>query len=323
MIGPGGIGGYFGARLAKAGASVIFVGRGPHLAAIKNHGLKIISKFGDFHLKEVALAEQISELPKVDLIILAVKRWNDDSIYAQLSTLDLAGTRVMSLQNGMDTFRKTLDVFGPDHALGGVASAGSEIESPGVIHQFGGKASVTFGEPGGSHSRATDELFNLCREAGVSANISEDIEREIWTEFIFRVAFGGVTAALRLPIGPIRDNSWSWSWFLQTINEAISAARQAGVALPSTAEQSAATYAKQLPYDRTSAPLRAVNRGQRLETRWLNGAIVDFADKYNQSAPCNALICACLNAFDGTEVGKPTVKTTDQTPHGDHCVRNH
>ncbi len=199
VFGAGGVGGYFGGRLALSGVDVHLVARGQHLEALKAAGLRVRSVFGDFHV-DVAATDDPGAVGACDVVLFTVKSYDTASAAEQLHPLIGADTAVVSLQNGIDNEEKLADVLGWEHVMGGVAYIFSNIAEPGVIEHVGGPSSLVFGELDGRDSPRSRQLLQACETAGIDATLSLSVREVLWTKFAFICALSGITASTQLPM---------------------------------------------------------------------------------------------------------------------------
>jgi 2-dehydropantoate 2-reductase len=203
VYGAGSVGGYFGGRLAQAGAEVHFIARGAHLQALREHGLKVRSVKGDFQVQAPA-TDDPADVGCGDFVLFCVKTFDTDAAAARLGPLIGENTAVVSLQNGVENEDKIAQAVGKDHVMGGAAFIFAEIAEPGVIVHTGGPTSITFGELDGHTSERAKRLLACCEQAGFGAELSANIKTVLWAKLAFICAQAGMTAAVRLPIREIR-----------------------------------------------------------------------------------------------------------------------
>ena len=293
VVGAGGVGGYFGGRLAAAGAEVVFVARGAHLAAMRSRGLTIHSVDGDVHLDRVAATEDPTAIGPVDVALFAVKLYDAAEATRMLPPLVGPDTVVVPLQNGVDTVDSVARVVGREHTAGGTAYIGAVIEAPGVIrHTALGR--MIFGELDGRRSPRLERLLDACEPAGFKAALSDRIEVDIWTKFVRLSVFSGMTAVTRCAIGPIVSDPDLFEMLKKALREAMAVARAKGVAVPDgVAEDADRSYAV-LPPHMKSSLLEDLERGRRLELPWLSGAIVRIGREVGIETPVHAFIATVL-----------------------------
>ncbi|HSB48271.1 MAG TPA: 2-dehydropantoate 2-reductase, partial [Burkholderiales bacterium] len=232
MMGSGGVGGLIGARLAHAGYDVSFIARGAHLAAMREHGLRLESSVGNVHLPRPRVTDDPSTIGPVDIVIFSVKLWDTEPAARAILPLIGPETGVISLQNGVRKDDILRPIVGEKALMGGVAYMGTAIARPGVIQHTGTVQRVVFGEYDGRRSKRAQELLEWCRKAGLDAAISDDIRRTLWEKFAFLVGMAAVTATIRLPIGPIRSHPLTREFYLDAMREAAAVGRAHGVRLP-------------------------------------------------------------------------------------------
>ena len=235
VVGTGGVGGDFGAALAKAGADVTFIARGAHLAAMKKEGLRVQGGRGETHLVPTRATDNPADIGKVDVVLFCVKLWDVESAGAQIKPLIGPDTAVIPLQNGIDAAERLVPILGGSAVMGGVAQISASIIKPGVILQVGTFMRMIFGEFDGRRSKRGEDFLALCLKAGFDATLSEEITTELWMKFILLSANASITAATRQPIGKLRDDPDLHAVFEAAWQETIAVGRAKGVALPADA----------------------------------------------------------------------------------------
>jgi 2-dehydropantoate 2-reductase len=300
IVGSGGVGGYFGGRLAASGADVTFLARGAHLGALQTQGLRIISPKGDVHLPRVQAAGSAAEIGAVDVVLFAVKLYDTESAIAALPPLVGADTVVIPLQNGVDSVATLIDAVGREHTAGGTCYVSAVIAEPGVIRHTA-MDHLIFGELDRIRSPRLLALHEACRPAGFQATLSDDITLDIWNKFVRLSVLSGMTAVARSPLGVIHSDPELWSMLQTAVGEAMAVARASGIAVPeSTMDDIAKAYAA-LPPQTRSSMLEDLERGRRLELAWLSGAVVRIGRTLGVPTPTHGFINAVL---------KPHVKGT-------------
>ncbi|HYH27472.1 MAG TPA: ketopantoate reductase family protein, partial [Actinomycetota bacterium] len=273
VFGTGGVGGYFGGRLAQAGADVQLVARGRHLEQLRKHGLRVRSVRGDFELP-VPATDDPAEIGPCDYVLFAVKSYDTSSAARRLGPLVGEGTAVVSLQNGLGNEERIAEHVGRDHVMGGVAYIWAHIAEPGVIEDIGGTGKVAFGELDGTRSMRAERLLELFTEAGVTAELPADVRSAIWHKYTFILALSGMTAVVRRPLGDIRDTPETWAMFEQLLTEGLALAEAEAVALPSDTMEVHRRFAHGLePHGYSSLHHDLVN-GRRMELEALHGEAV-------------------------------------------------
>lgn len=290
VMGTGGVGGYFGARLALGGCDVGFVARGRQLAALRSQGLRVQSSLGDMSLADVQASENPADFRKADLVLFGVKLWDTADAAQLIRPLIGEDTAVVSFQNGVVKDDILKEALGAAHVIGGVCYIAATIAEPGVIRHTGTMQKLVFGEYGGAVTPRIDHLRDACVKAGIDVEVSPSIERAIWEKFVFLVALSGTTTLARAPIGPIRANERSRAFFHDVMEEVVRVARAEGVPLPEDYAAQRIAFADQLPATMTSSMHADLERGNRLELDWLSGDVVRRGKQLGIATPCNRAI---------------------------------
>jgi 2-dehydropantoate 2-reductase len=291
MMGSGGVGGYYGARLQQAGHEVSFVARGAHAEAMRRSGLRIRSELGDAHVPARVLADP-AEAGPADLVVLAVKLWDTEA--AARAVARVPGAAAVSLQNGVDKDDVLAAAMGRERVLGGVTHIGAVIAEPGVIAHTGKLARVTLGELDGSRSPRLQTAVEAFRSAGVETIASDDIRRVTWEKFVFLTALSGMTALTRKPIGEVRAQPATRAMLLDSLREAAAVARAEGARIDESFAQKQLEMMDALPPAMLSSMAQDLLRGRRLELPWLSGAVVQRAQKHGIAVPAHRGIYAGL-----------------------------
>jgi len=290
IIGAGGVGGYFGARLQQAGAEVGFVARGAHLEVLRRDGLKVESPLGDIHLPRVNATDNAADLGQADIVWLAVKLWDTESAIRSMKSVVGPGTGIISFQNGVQKDDVLRQAFGDKAVMGGVGYIAANIDRPGVIKHTGTMQRLIFGEYDGSRSARAEALLDACTRGGINAELSDDIRRAIWEKFVFLVGLSGSTTTMRATIGPIRSNPRTRAFLFDLMRETVAVGRALGVALPSDYADQRLTFVDSLPDTMTSSMHHDLNGRKRLEVSWLSGSVVQLGDRTGLPTPMNRAV---------------------------------
>lgn len=295
MMGSGGVGGYFGARLAAGGHDVSFIARGAHLAAMKRDGLKVISALhGDVTVKPVQATDDPSDVGVADAVIIAVKLWDTEAAGRAVLAMVGPGTLVISLQNGIAAEDILAPIVGADRLAGGAAFIASAIEAPGVIKHIGTIQRIVIGELGGGITPRITGFTEACREAGIDAEASGDITRILWEKFVFLCGLSGTTTMLQKTAGPIREDPEHRRLLTDIMEEVALVARAKGIALPADFVEGRLEFFDGLPAEMTSSTHHDLDRGNRLEIPWLAGSVVRLGDELGVEVPANRKVCMAL-----------------------------
>jgi 2-dehydropantoate 2-reductase len=297
VVGAGGVGGGFGAALAKAGADVTFIARGAHLAAMKSQGLKIQGGRGETHLVPTKATDDPAAIGKVDIVLFCVKLWDVESAGALIKPLIGADTAVIPLQNGIDAPERLIPILGTHAVMGGVAQISASITAPGVITQVGTFMRMIFGEFDGSRSKRTENLLALCQQAGFDATLSDQIETELWMKFILLASNAGMMSLARQPIGQLRDDPDMRPIFLAAYREVIDVGRAKGVAVPDDALDKILGFTSHMPPAMKASMALDLDRGNRLEVPWLSGKVAELGRALGVPTPTHSMMYAMLKPY--------------------------
>ena len=296
VMGAGGVGGYFGARLAQAGHEVSFVARGRHLEAIKAKGLALRSPLGDAVLK-VRAAENPAELGTADVILFAVKLWDTESAAERLRPLTEAGAAVIPFQNGVESIERIGKVLGAEHVMGGAAYISARISEPGVVAQTGAFARLRFGPVLPAQKKAAEEFQTACRQAKFDVELSDDIVKVLWEKFVLLVAISAATTVTRQAIGVVRDDP-DMRWLLETcMRETWTLGRSRGVRLADELVARTMKLVDGLPHEMKASMAADLEAGGRLEAPWLSGAVARMSREAGLEAPVNRAVYAALQPY--------------------------
>jgi 2-dehydropantoate 2-reductase len=293
VMGSGGIGGYFGGLLARAGEDVTFIARGAHLEAIRKNGLEVKSVAGDFHVRARATHDPAAVGP-VDLVLFCVKGYDTDAAGLQIRPMVDPKTVVLCLQNGVDNEERLAAILGENHVVTGVVHILSTISAPGIINQTAGPRSLTFGEKDGLVTPRADRILAALKGAGIQAELSPQIQVDLWEKFLFICAQGGVTALARLSIGEILTCSETAALYRSVMEEVALVGRAKGIPLPADAVDRALTFARGLQPGMRSSLAHDLSQGNRLEVETLAGTVVRYGREAGVPTPFNFAIYACL-----------------------------
>jgi 2-dehydropantoate 2-reductase len=293
IIGSGGVGGYFGAKLAKAGNEVVFLARGNHLQAMQSKGLIIKSITGNFKVDRINAKDKIPEIGKVDLVILGVKAWQVSEIAKELHLIIKDSTMVLPLQNGVQAIEELKDEINEKNIVGGLCRIISKIESPGVINHTGIEPVIVFGETNHFESDRIRKLKYLFDNAKVNCLVSKNIQADLWKKFMF-ICSGGLLAITRSTYGELWEVPETRKMFRSIFEEIYLVAIKSGIELKPDIIQKTYDFIGTLPYDSTASMARDIWEGKPSEIEYQNGAVVKLAEIYKLDVPVNHLIYSCI-----------------------------
>jgi len=291
-MGSGGLGGYFGALLARGGADVSFVARSAHLAAIRSYGLRV--EPGLVHINPAQVTDRPDEIGVVDVVLVCVKLWDTREALAAIAPIVGPDTCVVSFQNGVLKEALLVEAFGADRVLGGVAYVATAVTEPGVITKIGSLERLVFGELDGSMSSRVEALLDACAAGGIAAEASSEITLEIWKKFVFLVGLSATTTTMRLPIGPIRSHPRARAFLLDVMREVVAVGRARGVPLDADYAEQRLAFADEVSPDMTSSMYHDLERGNRLEVPWLSGGVVELGRSVAVATPLNRAVADIL-----------------------------
>lgn len=293
VLGAGGVGGYFGGRLAASGADVTFIARGAQLEALRARGLRIDSPKGNALIHPVKVADSPATLGTVDLVMFTVKMYDAEAAAASLTPLIGPGTVVVPFQNGVESVDILTRAIGRDAVAGGTAYVASVVSEPGVITHTA-METLIFGELDGTRSPRLERFLAACRAAGFEAKLSTDIHADIWAKFIRLTVFSGMTSITRMPLGVSREDPDLYAMMEAAWQEGMAVARARGVTLAPGLLDDIRQMTASLPAHAKSSMLEDLERGKRLELPWLSGAIVRLGEAAGVPTPTHRIINAVL-----------------------------
>ncbi|HXZ52758.1 MAG TPA: 2-dehydropantoate 2-reductase [Burkholderiales bacterium] len=296
VMGAGGVGGYFGGRLAQAGNEVTFIARGAHLAALRANGLTLRNPAGETRIP-VKAVEDPAEAGSAEVVLFAVKLWDTESAAERIRALLAGGGVVIPFQNGVESIERIGKVLGKERVMGGAAYIAARIAEPGVIAQTGLMSRLRFGAVQPSQRLVAAAFHAACAKAGIKAELTDDIVRVLWEKFVLLVALSGTTSVSRSRIGAVRADP-DLRWLLEAaMRETWEVGRRRGVALADDLVESTLKMIDGLPAEMTSSMHGDLEAGGRLEAPWLAGAVARMARELGIAAPANRAIYAALKPF--------------------------
>lgn len=290
IFGAGAVGGYFGARLARAGEEVVFIARGEHLQAMRRDGLHVESVLGDFRVAPVNATDDPASVGPVDAVLVGVKAWQVPEAAEAMRPLIGPETFVVPLQNGVDAPDQLAAVLGREHVLGGLCRIISSVVAPGRIRHGGMEPYVAFGELDNRPSPRAERLRTAFEHAGVRAEIPADIHVAMWEKFLFICTLSGVGAVTRAPVGVLRSMPETRRMLEQAVAEAFAVGRARGIALPDDAPQRIMALIDGLPPEGSASMQRDLAAGRPSELESQNGAVVRLGREVGVPTPLHAFI---------------------------------
>jgi 2-dehydropantoate 2-reductase len=295
IYGTGGVGGFFGGRLARAGEDVTFIARGEHLRAIKADGLRVDSTAGDFVVHPAKATDDVGEVGETELVIIGVKAWQVPEAARAIKPLVGPGTTVLPLQNGVDAVAQLVDELGGESVIGGLCRIVSYVVGPGHIRHAGFTPSIIIGELDNRLTERITRIEEVFKRAGLEITVARDIQVALWTKFLFIASFSGVGAMADAPAGVIRSDPKWRTQILKAMEEIYALAHARGINLPPDSVANVMSAVDGLPEDATSSMQRDIAARKPSELESQNGAVVRMAHESGVEVPTHTLIYETLS----------------------------
>ena len=293
VMGAGGVGGYFGGLLARAGNDVTLIARGPHLNAIRDHGLHIKGHREEFTVSLAATDDPRQAAP-ADLVIFSVKTYQNAAAIPAMAPMVRESTSVLTLQNGVDGYQQVGGMVGQDRVLPGAAYIESQIEAPGVIRQVGDVVRIAFGEVSGQRTSRAEAILDTLRAAGITAELSTDVVKELWTKFLFISTLAGVTSTARAPLSRLMEHDAAQETILASMREVEAVGRARGVRLDPNVVETTMGYMETSARDLHASMHTDLELGRPLELEALNGAVVRLGREAGVPTPVHSILYSLL-----------------------------
>ena len=297
VMAAGAVGGYFGGRMAAAGHDVTFIARGAHRDAIRRDGLRIESALGDLHLKDLNVTDDPKQVGPVDVVLFAVKLWDTETAGEQTRPLVGSNTRVITLQNGVDSVERLAPILGDDVTIGGATYIVTTIAKPGVIRHTGARAEVRCGRLDRRPDAVLAGYVQQMKAANIEITLTDHMLLDIWKKFVLLSGTSGITASTRQPLGVIRDDEDMRAFFYRLMHETIGVGRAAGVEFPPDFAAELDRWVASFPPTMKASMANDLDAGRRLELDWLAGKIVALGRKYGIAAPGHEAVYAILKPY--------------------------
>ena len=302
IMAAGAVGGYFGGRMAAAGHDVAFIARGVHRDAIRRDGLKIESALGDLHLKRVNVTDDPTEVGPADVVLFAVKLWDTETAGEQTRPLVGPGTRVITLQNGVDSVERLAPILGDNATIGGTTHVVARIAQPGVIRHTGAMAKIRCGRLDGRPDPVLASYVEQIKTANIGITLADQMLLDIWKKFVLLSANSGMTASTRQPLGVIREDADMRAFFYKLMNETLVVGRATGVEFPSDFSAELDRLVGAFAPATKASMANDLEAGNRLELDWIAGKVVALGRKFNIPTPGHTAVYAILKPY---RMGRP------------------
>lgn len=294
IIGTGGVGGLYGGLLARSGQEVVFIARGAHLQAIQSRGLRVHGAGQDFCIQPARVSDSPAEVGPVDLILVCTKTYSTPEVLGSMRPLVAEHTSVISLQNGIEAADCLGEELGRQHILGGATWLSSVCESPGVIRQVSQFQRIVIGELDGSLTPRIQEIADAFKVTGITLEISNNIQKVLWTKFVFIAAISGVGALTRLELGDYRHVPETRALLEGSMREVESLGHACGIMFDEDIVQQTMEFIDRNDPQVKPSMQRDVERGARFELDALIGGVVRKGQSLSISTPVADMVYAAL-----------------------------
>ncbi len=302
--GAGGVGGYFGARLAAAGNDVVFVARGAHGAAMARDGLRVASGLGDLHLEKVTVSDRPMDLAPLDLVMLCVKLYDLDRAVEALRPALAKDALVIPFQNGVESGARLADALGADRVAAGIAYISATVAEPGAIAHHNTSCTLVVGPQAPGQEERLKAFCAAGKDAGLTMVYRDDMTRALWEKFVLLAPFATVTSLSRQPAGVIREDADLLALFRAAVEEAVAVGRAAMVELDDEIADRCVAGMQALPAHMKASMCHDLEAGRRLELEGLTGAVMRLGEKHGVDTPVHRTAYAALKPWrDGTAAG--------------------
>jgi 2-dehydropantoate 2-reductase len=298
IVGSGAVGGYYGAMLARAGHRVTFIARNAHLRAIRERGLLVWSPLGDFTVR-APVESDIARVGPVDLVLLAVKTYDNDVVLPQLPALCGPGTIILTLQNGVDSPIEVAQAVGEERVLAGPTYVATAMTAPGVIEQTGTHRRIVFGEvftPGAGLTERVQRIAEAFTSADIQAEPVADARIPLWEKFIYLASYAAFSGSARKPAGAIWGDAFVRERFLSAVDEVYAVAQAEGIPVPPGQRERVTAYMNTVPATMRASLLIDLQQGKRIEVEALQGSVVRRGAARGVPTPIMSTLYAVLRA---------------------------
>jgi 2-dehydropantoate 2-reductase len=294
ILGSGGVGGYYGALLARAGQDVTFIARGKHLQAIRERGLRIESHHGDFEIRPAQATDDPARVGVVDLALFTVKSYDLRVMAERARALFGPHTTALPLLNGLDAADQLSEIIGAEHVLAGLTHISSSIVEPGVIRQVSAVRRITLGEQNGQITPRAERIRDLLSSSGIQVVLTPTVQTALWEKFVFIASISGVCCIARQPMGPILSTPETHKLYVDALREVEAVGRARGVALPPDIVERTLELSEGFAPETKPSLLVDLEAGRRLELEAMNGTVVRYGHEVSVPTPVHSVIYAAL-----------------------------
>jgi 2-dehydropantoate 2-reductase len=290
----GAVGAYFGGRLQAAGHDVAYIARRAHLDALRKDGLKIESVHGDLHLPKVNATDDPKQVGPVDVVLFAVKLWDTETAATLAKPLVGPGTRVITLQNGVDSYERVSAILGKEQTVGGTAYIAAVLGGPGVMRHTSKFATMRVGRMDGKADPKLAAFVEAAKAAAIDIQPQDDMNRERWQKFIFLSSMAGANCMMREPIGQILADPDTRKFYRSLMEECLKVGQKSGARVPDSWVDDRMTFSDNAPPGMKASMFHDLEAGNRLELDWLNGKVVSLGRELGVPVPASEAVYAAV-----------------------------
>jgi 2-dehydropantoate 2-reductase len=293
----GAVGAYFGGRMAAAGHDVALIARRANLEALRKNGLKIESVHGDLHLKNVTATSDPKEVGPVDIVLFAVKLWDTETAAELAKPLVGPDTRVITLQNGVDSYERVSGILGKDQTVGGTAYIASVLGGPGIVRHTSKFATLRCGRIDGKPDAKLAAFAEAAKAANVDVQLQDDMNRERWQKFIFLSSLAGANCMTRQPLGKILADPDTRAFYRKLMEECLAVGQKSGAKVPNEWIEDRMTFSENAPPGMKASMFHDLEAGNRLELDWLTGKVVSLGKELGVPTPASEAVYAAVKLY--------------------------
>ena len=298
----GAVGAYFGGRLQAAGHDVAMIARRAHLDAMRQHGLKIESVHGDLHLPKVNATDDPRQVGPVDIVLFAVKLWDTETAAELAKPMVGPDTRVITLQNGVDSYERVSAILGKEQTVCGTAYIAAVLGGPGVMRHTSKFATMRVGRMDGKPDLRLAAFVEAAKAAGLDIQPQDDMNRERWQKFVFLSSMAGANCMTRQPIGKVMADPDTRAFYRKLMEECLAVGQKSGAKVPSAWVDDRMTFSDSAPPGMKASMFHDLEAGNRLELDWLTGKVVSLGRELGVPTPASDAVYAAVKLY---RMGRP------------------
>jgi 2-dehydropantoate 2-reductase len=290
----GAVGAYFGGRMQAAGHDVAYIARRANLEALRKNGLQIKSVHGDLHLPKVNVTDDPRQVGVVDVVLFAVKLWDTETAAELAKPIVGPDTRVITLQNGVDSYERVSAILGKEQTCPGTAYIAAVLGGPGVMLHTSKFATMRVGRMDGKPDAKLNAFVEAAKTANIDIQPQDDMNRERWQKFIFLSSMAGVNCMMREPIGKILADPDTRAFYRKLMEECLAVGQKSGAKVPSSWVDDRMTFSDNAPPGMKASMLHDLEVGNRLELDWLTGKVVALGHELGVPVPASEAVYAAV-----------------------------